>query len=71
MGPKISSGAPMWECFYDKGRQTHQPLRRGPALCLPFPQVAGLISAIIVMIVTLAIGFLLEPLPKVKSGRTN
>lgn len=29
-------------------------------------QIAGLLSAIIVMIVTLAIGFLLEPLPKVK-----
>lgn len=31
-----------------------------------FFQIAGLLSAIIVMIVTLAIGFLLEPLPKVR-----
>lgn len=30
----------------------------------PF-QIAGLLSALIVMVVTLAIGFLLDPLPKV------
>uniref|UniRef100_A0A8C4IPT3 Solute carrier family 26 member 3, tandem duplicate 2 n=1 Tax=Dicentrarchus labrax TaxID=13489 RepID=A0A8C4IPT3_DICLA len=33
-------------------------------------QIAGLLSAIIVMIVTLAIGFLLEPLPKVNLPQT-
>lgn len=31
----------------------------------PSFQIAGLLSAIIVMIVTLAVGFLLDPLPKV------
>jgi len=29
-------------------------------------QLAGLLSAIVVMIVTLALGFLLEPLPRVR-----
>lgn len=38
---------------------------RDEILTFFFKQIAGLISAIIVLIVTVGIGFLLEPLPRV------
>lgn len=37
-------------------------------MCVLFLQMAGIISAVMVMIVILALGHLLEPLQKVRKG---